>query len=373
MKVFIIIPTYNERENIGPLVEALAGEFKGIGDHQMNILVVDGQSPDGTALVVENLRKAYPNLYLLSVPKGGLGTDYIKGMRHAIHQLGAEIVVEMDADFQHDPRYLKEFLRAVDEGYDYVLGSRFIKGGSIPKDWGFHRKFLSRFGNLFARLVLWHPHLHDITTGFKASRVKGFLDRIDLMRILSKSYAYKIHLLDEMVKGGARVKEVPIDFLSRERGSSKMDLEDFFESLRVVLTLRYRRNEEFFKVCGVGVIGAAIQWSFFEGLTRLGAYPPNANALGVEVAIVSNFFINNFWTFKKKSLWGKPLPFIFSKFLQFNFLSGGSLLIQYLVMRFGLSFFGQTFLVRQTLFVTGILLGLTWNFSFYRKVIWKAR
>jgi dolichol-phosphate mannosyltransferase len=188
---------------------------------------------------VKNLTEKYKNLFLLTGQKKGLGAAYIRGMKYAMENLKGEAVIEMDADFQHDPKDVKRLVTKLDGGYDYVLGSRFIEGGSIPKEWGVHRKFLSVVGNLFARTILGLSEIHDLTTGFKLSRV-SLLKKIDLDRVISKSYAYKIHLLYEMVKLGAKVKEVPIDFQSREHGSSKMEGEDFFESLRVVFTIRLR-------------------------------------------------------------------------------------------------------------------------------------
>lgn len=241
MKTVVILPTYNEAENISPLIDILEEEFKLIS-HQMQILVVDDDSPDGTADIVREKIGQYGNIELLIGQKEGLGAAYIRGMKYAMKKMGAEVVIEMDADFQHDPKDIKRLMLAIDQGCDYVLGSRFIAGGSIPKEWSLKRKFLSVLGNLFTRLVLGLWQIHDFTTGFKASRVRGFLDRINLDQVFSKSYAYKIHLLYQMIGLGARVKEVPIQFAPREKGSSKMDLEDFLESLRVVFKIRFDQS-----------------------------------------------------------------------------------------------------------------------------------
>lgn len=241
MKTVVILPTYNEAENISPLIDILEEEFKLI-PHPIQILVVDDDSPDGTADIVREKIGQYGNIELLIGQKEGLGAAYIRGMKYAMEKMGAEVVIEMDADFQHDPKDIKRLTLAIDQGCDYVLGSRFIAGGSIPKEWSLKRKFLSVLGNLFTRLVLGLWQIHDFTTGFKASRVRGFLDRINLDQVFSKSYAYKIHLLYQMIGLGARVKEVPIQFAPREKGSSKMDLEDFLESLRVVFKIRFDQS-----------------------------------------------------------------------------------------------------------------------------------
>ncbi|MBI3559270.1 glycosyltransferase, partial [Candidatus Gottesmanbacteria bacterium] len=138
------------------------------------------------------------------------------------------------ADFQHDPNDIPRFIKEFDKGADYVIGSRYISGGSIPNGWGFKRKFLSVGGNLFARATLWMWDIHDFTTGFRLARVKGFLETINFEKIFSKSYAYKMRLLYEMKRRGAKIKEIPINFAAREKGWSKMDSEDFFESLKII-------------------------------------------------------------------------------------------------------------------------------------------
>lgn len=239
--IVVVIPTYNEVENIGRMVDVLVGvEFGKIKDHKMMLLVVDDKSPDGTGKIVSEKMKKHKNLYLLEGEKQGLGVAFTRGFKYAIETLKADAVMEMDGDFQHDPADVKRFVEEFDNGYDYILGSRFIKGGSIPKDWGLYRTFLSVVGNLFIRSILWLWDVHDLTTGYRLARVHGFIDQIDFSKILSKSYAYKIHLLYEMRHRGAKIKEIPIKFISREKGWSKMDSDDFLESLKVVLAIRAR-------------------------------------------------------------------------------------------------------------------------------------
>lgn len=236
--IVIVIPTYNESENIGRLLDILfKDEFPKIKDHKMMVLVVDDHSPDGTWKIVKDLQKKYKNLYLDdSLTKRGLGGAYIDGFNYAIKKLKADALMEMDADFQHDPKDVKRFVAEFDKGSDYVIGARYIKGGSIPKDWGFKRVFLSVGGNLFTRtaLALWMWDIHDFTTGFRLARVKGFLDQMDFSKIFSRSYSYKMRLLYEMKRRHAKVTEIPINFAHREKGWSKMDSDDFKESLKVI-------------------------------------------------------------------------------------------------------------------------------------------
>lgn len=241
MRIIIIIPTYNERGTIGELIEALESEFKNISQHTMGILVVDGNSPDGTADLARELAKKYGNInVLVEKEKRGLGMAYILGMKHATEVLKVDAYVEFDGDFQHDPRDIKRLVTELDNGYDYVIGSRYVAGGAVPRGWGLYRKMLSRLGGLFARLVLFLS-VKDPTSGLKLTRVARFVSKLPLSedKILSKRYAYKIHLLYAMIKLGAKVKEVPINFLERGGGVSKAAVKDIFDSLMVVLKLRF--------------------------------------------------------------------------------------------------------------------------------------
>lgn len=203
----------------------------------MILLVVDDYSPDGTGKIVEEKMKKYKNLYLSEGKHLGLGAAYARGFRYAIEVLHADAVMEMDVDFQHDPNDVPRFVAEFDKGYDYILGSRYVSGGSIPKQWGLERKFLSIVGNLIYQTGLLMFDVHDFTTGYRLARVKGFLDDIKFEKVFSKSFAYKTRLLYEMRKRGAKVKEIPIKFGLRETGDSKMTTNTFTESLKVIATI----------------------------------------------------------------------------------------------------------------------------------------
>jgi dolichol-phosphate mannosyltransferase len=242
MRIVVIIPTYNEAESIESLIDAAESELNEIRHHEFKILVVDANSPDKTGEIVENLQKKHKNLELLIEPaKRGLGAAYISGMLHAINNLSADALMEFDGDFQHNPKEIKSLISAFDDGYDYVIGSRYVEGGEIPGQWAWHRKFLSKYGSLFIKSVLGLATM-DNTSGFKLSRVKHFAKKLPLEErvILSLFHAYKIHLLYEMIKLGAKTIEVPIKFLERQQGSSKNTFRDILESLKVVLILKFR-------------------------------------------------------------------------------------------------------------------------------------
>lgn len=243
MKIVVIIPTYNEVRAIASLIDALEAEFKAIRGHLMEILIVDGNSSDGTLDAVRRKISEHSNISLLvEKEKRGLGMAYISGMNYAAQNLRADAVIEFDGDFQHDPKDIKRLVAELDNGYDYVIGSRYISGGAVPEKWGWHRKLLSKFGSLFIKYVLSLP-TNDNTSGLKLTRVRPFFDYLPLSenKILSKRHAYKVHLLYEMYRNGAKIKEIPIVFLEREGGASKSSFEDIVESLHVVFKLYKRR------------------------------------------------------------------------------------------------------------------------------------
>lgn len=370
MRVCVIIPSYNEKDTISEVINTLESEFSDIRK-DFSILVVDGYSPDGTGGIVQKLKETYENLHLLEKQKSGLGRDYIAGMEYAIKNLAPEVIFEMDADLQHDPKDARKMLTEIENGYDYVLGSRYVPGGSIPKEWGWHRKFLSGFGNLFARVALGIFSIHDITTGFKASRVSGFLDRIELDRVLSGKQAYKMHLLYEMVRLGAKVKEIPITFANREHGVSKIVGSDLFEALKVVVILGIKKRQTFFKFLSVGFIGLMWQILVYETLIILTKIPAWISVMvSSEAAIISNFILNNLWTFKEKQIGLRDLPL---RFLMFNTTSLGAPVIQALVVGGGTFIFGDAFLIKNVFFFLSLILVVIWNYFFYTKVIWAKK
>nr|WP_305907133.1 polyprenol monophosphomannose synthase [Methylomarinum sp. Ch1-1]MDP4519859.1 polyprenol monophosphomannose synthase [Methylomarinum sp. Ch1-1] len=169
MKTVIIIPTWNEQKNISRLIEELQQQFLNIA-HDMHILVVDDNSPDGTAETVKQLQSMYPNIHLLRGRKQGLGAAYVRGMTHALNVLKADVVFEMDADFSHKPSDVPRLHQALDEGADFVIGSRYVEGGSIPDEWGWHRRMNSRYGNIVARYLAGLYQVRDCTAGFRAIR-----------------------------------------------------------------------------------------------------------------------------------------------------------------------------------------------------------
>jgi dolichol-phosphate mannosyltransferase len=226
----IVIPTYNERENIQALVTRISA------DARFRILVVDDSSPDGTGQVVAELSSRYPQVTLLSRPgKQGLGTAYVAGFKRALAD-GAAFIFEMDADFSHDPRYLPTLLAAAETRCDVAVGSRYVRGGSTI-DWGMIRQFISRGGNLYARMILGLT-LQDCTSGFRCYR-RNVLEAIDLDRIRSNGYSFQIEMLYQAMCCGFQIGEVPIIFPDRRVGASKMSRGIVLEALMTVWRLRF--------------------------------------------------------------------------------------------------------------------------------------
>jgi dolichol-phosphate mannosyltransferase len=229
----IILPTYNERENLAGFVGALEDVFNSNG-LAGRILVVDDSSPDGTGEIADGLAERYSNLSVLHRPqKLGLGTAYIAGFKQALAN-DTRYIFEMDSDFSHDPAYVPRFLEAI-KNADLVLGSRYVPGGKV-ENWGFSRRLISRGGGLYARWVLGIP-VHDLTGGLKCFR-REVLESIDLDSVSSHGYGFQIELTYRAVRRGFRVKEIPITFSDRRLGESKMSKKIVFEAAWLVWKLR---------------------------------------------------------------------------------------------------------------------------------------
>jgi dolichol-phosphate mannosyltransferase len=382
MKIVIILPTYNEKENISRMVPLLEEEiFPQIKGHDVRILVVDDKSPDGTADEVKRFMEKWDNIELLLGDKNGLGAAYVRGMKYAMDQMGADAVMEFDSDFQHDPRDIPRLIEAMDAGADYVIGSRYVPGGSIPKEWGLDRKFLSVFGSLFTRIVWMNFRIHDMTSGFKLTKT-SFLKKLDLDHLLSHNFAYKMHILHDVIKLGAKVKEVPIAFLEREKGASKISKKDQFDSLYVVVRLAIYDRKRFIKFLFVGGTGFMVQFVVTAVAIKLGLEnaQPVATLIGAESAILSNFVLNNMWTFKDTKSLNQRDGFL-RRLAKFNIASLASIGIQTFMSFVAVSFFGVNMVVLGEsvhtslviLFPTIIFVVLPLNYFVYNKIIWKTQ
>ncbi len=233
MHATICLPTYNERENLERMVAALRAVLRD-GDR---ILVIDDGSPDGTGEIADRLSAEHANVSVLHrTVKEGLGPAYIAGFRHALAD-GAELVIEMDCDFSHDPADVPRLIAEAESGADLVIGSRYVPGGSIP-NWGVVRRAISAGGNIYARVIL-GSRIRDLTGGFKCFR-RVVLETIDLDAIDARGYAFQIENAYRTACAGFRVTEIPIAFVDREEGKSKMSRSIVAEAFWYVPLLRWR-------------------------------------------------------------------------------------------------------------------------------------
>jgi dolichol-phosphate mannosyltransferase len=229
-QVLVIVPTYNERDNLPNIVAAVHEHLA-----EADLLIVDDNSPDGTGALADELAAKDAKVHVLHrAGKQGLGTAYVAGFKWALGR-GYQFLFEMDCDFSHDPKYLPVMLDRARAGADLVLGSRYVAGGGTV-NWGPMRKFISRGGSMYARTIL-GVGVRDLTGGFKCFRRKT-LEAFDLDSVSAQGYGFQIEMTYRTVKHGFRVEEVPIVFVDRRVGQSKMSKKIFLEALTLVLKLR---------------------------------------------------------------------------------------------------------------------------------------
>lgn len=234
-KQIVIIPTYNEIENISNIIHAIL-----VLDEKFDVLVVDDNSPDGTAKEVLRLQNGYPDRLFLEIrsKKGGLGTAYVHGFKKAI-KLGYDYIIEMDADFSHNPKDLTLLLNACkNEGYDVSIGSRYVKGVNVV-NWPMKRILMSWFASKYVKLITQIP-IHDTTAGFVCYK-KEVLDTINLNKIQFVGYAFQIEMKMKAFQLKFKIKEVPVIFTDRSKGTSKMNGNIIYEAAFGVLKLKYQQ------------------------------------------------------------------------------------------------------------------------------------
>jgi len=233
MNILVCIPTYNERENIELIVSEVLAQGSDV-----EVLIIDDNSPDGTASIVDQLRRENSRIHLLNRPgKFGLGTAYVDGFTYGLSLPQIGYFMEMDADFSHDPKYIKEFRQAIKDN-DLVIGSRYCNGISIV-NWPISRLLLSYFASVYVRIITGMP-IKDPTGGFKCFR-REVLEWLDLRRIKSNGYGFQIEMNFYVWRGGFRIKEIPILFIERRAGTSKMSRRIIFEAVIEVWKLFFKK------------------------------------------------------------------------------------------------------------------------------------
>ena len=372
----VVIPTYDERGNIGRSIDALEEVFKKIPDqYDPHILVVDDSSPDGTADEVREKMREFKNVHLfVNKRKMGLGGAYLSGMKHAKEHFDPDIYFEFDADLSHDPKLVPAFLKKLEEGCDLVLGSRYIPGGAIPENWGLKRKFYSVIGNMIIMTVLADFRIRDWTTGYRALTREVYEKVFPLLgeeRFFG--YTFQIGSLHKTVRMGYKVGEVPLKFVDRTLGRSKLGAEYIKNTLIYIFRERFLELSRFFKFLAVGGTGLAIQtmlyWALGFGIAVVS--PTAATIIGGQFAILSNYLLNNMWTFGDRKI--SKLTVHISKLVQFYLTSNIAVLfLQGGTVKIGEALVGSESIAIHGFFALGILLTLVFNFTVYNKVIWKT-
>ena len=370
MKCVIVLPTYNEKKNIGILIPRLQEVFNKIKKHDMNILVVDDKSPDGTAEEVEKFQKKYRNLYLVAGDKEGLGVAYLRGFKYAADNLQPDVLFMMDSDLSHPPELLPQFMEQLSDGYDLVIGSRYIKGGGTP-DWSLKRKMTSRFGNIVARLIAGLYAIHDCTSGYRAIKFSLYR-QINPRFIYTRGYAFLTTLLYELITQGAKVKEIPLVFYDRKFGETKLQTRDVIEFIQNAVRIRFKSSERMMKFGLVGGSGIIVNlgmftcskylFNLFHALSDTTLLA--SSLFGDEISIVYNFILNHKWTFKDVT----NDDHIILKLLKFHAITIISVIINNSVL----------FILYKQLQVPdvlakfiGIIVAFLWNYFFNAKWTWR--
>ena len=346
LKICFVLPTYNEEENIENIIKQILEKAVHQNANTFSILVVDDNSSDDTQSIVKRLISLNQNIHLISGQKKGLGDAYKRGFAFALDDLNADLIFQMDSDGQHDASLIPNFINHIEEGKDVIIGSRFIEGGTTP-DFSFYRLLMSKVGNLLVRYVGGITQVRDCTSGYRAIRA-SYLKELDFSYLSTRGYSFQSSLICDLAWRGADIFEIPIEFSSRKGGDSKLALRDQIEFLLNIPRLGFRNTKDFIKYSLVGMSGVFVNLGLYTLLTRY--YEVSellAPLISIESALISNFILNNFWTFGKRTTQSR----IRVRFLKFHLASGVSALINY-------SVFLTLFLVFQLYDILANLIGI---------------
>ncbi len=388
-KVVIVAPTYNEKGSIEKAIKLILAQNGKVSEFEINVLVVDSHSPDGTGKIAQKLAKKNPNVYFLDVKERGLGLAIVKGYEYALKNLNADVLMQIDADLQHDPNDIPKFLQKIDEGYEYIQGSRFIKGGK--NDISLIRQLFTLGSSVVMRLLTGIWQITDFTPSFKAYNKNLYLRmNWDAIPWHGTTFLIQPAAVVEASRAKAKMTEVPIKFRKRGVDRSKNEIANYIiDILGYGLEVRLsiwgikwpvlywaRRSKTFLKFGTVGFMGTIVDFIFYNiFIGTFGIRPATAKAFSTEVAILNNFSWNNLWTFKKR----KTSNNIWQKLLIFNIVSFGGLAIGVLIVKFLHLLYGDgvwhfAFLKLQyynLYFFATIPFVMTWNFFMNHYFTWK--
>ena len=375
-KVLVIIPTYNEVNNIDQVIELVEQVRTKLRSYELSVLIVDDKSPDGTAKHVKTLQKKYDNIKLLSGEKSGLGSAYIRGFNYALKIRDDNVFIMMDADLSHNPEDIPALLKAISKGSDYVIGSRYATGGAISGSWPLIRVITSRVANFVARkLTGITNNVTDLTGGFKAIRREA-IQEIDLNALNVKGYIFQVSLLHNFVAKGFKVSEVPITFTDRQNGSSKLRLRDVTEFIYRAYKLNPNAPIQKLTRFGfVGTCGAIVNLAILTILVKLfHSEVLIADLIAIECSIIFNFFLNHFYTFKGYGAYTartkkESLNSILIKMGKFNIGTLGGAAINFLVFMTLFKATGVNYVISD---IVAILIAMSWNYFVSTRFVWRA-
>lgn len=379
-KIAVVAPTFNEAESIQEFIKAvLAVKITGL-----QLVISDSQSRDQTQSLVRKFKDRRVHFLRSKIPgPGKLGVGLTEGLDFAVNVLKADYLVTLEADLTEDPNQIPDFVAKLAK-FDLVIGSRYAQGGKI-QNWSFWRKFLSRLANFLLMLLVGNWQIHEYTNLYRAFRSETW-KKIRPKVSAHTNWLFVSAFVFESLAEDLKITELPITYFDRFGGKSKMNTVGYSRDLMFeAIKYRLEKSASFLKFCVVGGIGFLINTAGLIVGVHFGLTPANAGAAGAEFAIVSNFILNNFWTFSDRQLtsW-KQVP---GKFIQFNVLSLGSLIIQYASLKIGELIFGLTkyksamidlplikfFTWYMLFYVAGVGLGLIWNYFMYSRVIWAKK
>ena len=360
--IYIVIPTYNEAENIKAMITAIQ-----LLNGRYNIIIVDDNSIDGTAEIVQSMKQSSANIHILKRPgKLGIGSAIRDGIKMALSAVDCRYIVTLDADFSHNPADISILLKEA-ENTDMVQGSRYIKGGDML-GWTWQRKFVSRTANFLYRHLLNLPQ-HEVTTYFRVYSRKSA--EIILQHCSADKYEFCLESALVIHDHSLMVKEVPIKFTNRTLGKSKLRVLDIVYSLRYlakVFIVRLSRNlgvQRFIRFCIVGFTGILVNQGLLWLLTEvLGLYYLYSSLVSIEASILSNFVFNDLWTFRDKRAASSPLVI---RLLKYNLLCAVGSSFNYLILWFFTDILHFYYLVSN---LFGIAAAVAWNYTISLNWAW---
>lgn len=382
MIIAVITPTYKEEDNIENITREILAQQEKLPQDELHVVISDSHSPDKTGEIALRLQKENPRVHYVDVNERGIGIGIVEGFRFAVNTLHADMLVSMDADFSHPPAKIPEMAEKIRQGYELIIGSRYAKGGS--NNYGPYRKFQSWFGNQILRVCMGVYDVQEFLTSYRALTAHLFLKaNLDKVPWRAKTFVFQPTFIYELFQHNPKYVEVPFAFINRRAGRSKMNtLKYMRDVLQFALKARARKSKQFVKFLVVGGTGFMINTLTLIFLHSVfGMQKNEAASIGAELAIISNFFLNNFWTFKHSQANG--FFAMVKKLLQFNLSSLGAILIQYVVIGLGEQFVtpiihpvlplirAETYGYVYYIFAVG--LGLIYNYIMYSRVIWRKK